>query len=216
MQVIVQPIGQLKANCYILKTDINNGIVIDPGPDYKQIQKILDDNKIKLNKILLTHGHYDHLGGVTKLKRHYQGGENIIKVYAHELEVEMCRDVSINLAYMFNDTDDISFTPEVILKDGDKITLDDVTLKVMHTPGHTRGGVVYIEETQKIMFTGDTIFNGYTGRVDLPGGSEADLRKSLIKIAEYQDSYILYGGHELPSTIEKEKQSNYHFKIALS
>lgn len=195
-------VGSFMANCYIVGSNkTKEAAIIDPGADFNRI-----DNKIKelglIPKIIiLTHAHGDHIGAVADLKAKYS-----IPVYIHEYDAEFLSDSSINLTKMLF-RKDLSINPDVKLKDGDIIQLSDLEFEIIHTPGHTPGGICI--KIENIILTGDTLFNKSIGRTDFPGGSFEDIISSIKnKIFKYSDDTIIYPGHNSPSTIKSEKQGN--------
>ncbi|MDD4779245.1 MAG: MBL fold metallo-hydrolase [Tissierellia bacterium] len=195
-------VGSFMANCYIVGSNkTKEAAIIDPGADFNRI-----DNKIKelglIPKIIiLTHAHGDHIGAVADLKAKYS-----IPVYIHEYDAEFLSDSSINLTKMLF-RKDLSINPDVKLKDGDIIQLSDLEFEIIHTPGHTPGGICI--KIENIIMTGDTLFNKSIGRTDFPGGSFEDIISSIKnKIFKYSDDTIIYPGHNSPSTIKSEKQGN--------
>ncbi len=213
MEIIRMPLGALQTNCYIISTENKNAIVIDPGYDANFIFDRINKEGLNLKIILLTHGHYDHTGALFDLKDRTNA-----KIYIHKDDEELLGDNSKNLSSVFGG-EDLNYKnaiADVILNDNDKVSLDNICFKVMHTPGHTNGGVIYIEESEKIMFTGDTIFKGYIGRSDLYGGNSNKLIDSIKKIANIADGYTIYGGHEEHTTFEYEKNTNSYLQSILS
>jgi len=164
-------VGPLLTNCYLL---VSNGeaAVIDPGGGTKNILKEIEESEAKLKFIILTHGHWDHTLAALKIKK-----ETGAKILLHEAEREF-----------------IKFKTNKLLKDGDEIKIGNIVLKVIHTPGHTKGSICLLGENE--IFTGDTIFKDGYGRTDLKGGSEEDLKNSLKKLEKILKPKIkVYPGH---------------------
>lgn len=167
-QIIV---GPLRTNCYLL---INNNelAVIDPGAEPEKILKQINMSKAKVKYIINTHFHYDHILGNRKIKK-----KTGAKVLIHEAEKDF-----------------IDFIPERALKDGDKIKIGSISLKVVHTPGHSAGGICLFGNG--FVFTGDTLFKNAYGRVDLPTSSSEDMEKSLKKLSNLiKPGTTVYPGH---------------------
>jgi glyoxylase-like metal-dependent hydrolase (beta-lactamase superfamily II) len=164
-------VGPLLTNCYLL---VSNGeaVLIDPGGGAKLILKEIEKSKVKLKFIILTHGHWDHTLSALKIKK-----ETGAKILIHEAEKEFIKSKVDNF-----------------LKDGDEIKIGDSVLKVIHTPGHTKGSICLAREN--FIFTGDTIFKDGYGRTDLEGGSQKDLENSLKKLKKFLKSGVkVYPGH---------------------
>jgi hydroxyacylglutathione hydrolase len=192
--------GYVSANTYIVYNENNmRGFVIDPGGNYKRIKKEAEDRGITLEAQLLTHGHFDHCGASHSLQ---QDG---IKVYIHKDDAEKLHGGG-NGADIFRLPFE-SFTADYILNDGDVINIADIEIKVMHTPGHTSGGVCYIIGDN--IFTGDTLFYLSVGRTDLPDGDAARLQQSLKKIFALEGDYNVYPGHNGETTLVFERKNNY-------
>ena len=192
-------VGPLMTNCYVLGCSVTkDAVIIDPGDDLKKIKKLIDQLNVVPKAIILTHGHYDHIGCIDDFD---------LPVYIHEDDAEMLFDGAKNLSSLFGDG--ISFAPEIIrLKDGQVVKLGKLSLKILHTPGHTRGGICI--SVNEILFSGDTLFCHAIGRTDLPGGSFEHIRDSIInKIMNHcSDSVEVYPGHGPATTIRQERQGN--------
>ena len=195
-------VGSFLSNCYIIGSETTKeAAIIDPGADFDRIVSKLKEHGLTPTMIILTHAHGDHIGAVNDLVEKYGA-----KVYIHKDDAEALKDANINLSKMVTGKS-ISITPDVELEDGDIIKLGDLDLKIIHTPGHTRGGICI--KVENIMLTGDTLFNSSIGRTDFPGGSYEDIIASIKnKIFKYDDDTIIYPGHNSPSTIKYEKQHN--------
>lgn len=164
-------VGPLLTNCYLISSK-NEAAVIDPGGQIKEILEELERSKTTLKYIILTHGHWDHTFSVSKIKK-----ETGAKVLIHEAEKEF-----------------IKFKVDEFLKENDKIKVGDSVLKVIHTPGHTKGSICLLGENE--IFTGDTIFKDGYGRTDLKGGSQKDLENSLKKLEKILKPGVkIYPGH---------------------
>ena len=180
---------------------IYSDMIIDAGgseADLAAITKTIKENNIKIKGILLTHGHWDHIENVEALKE-LTGAP----IYCHELEEEVLVKPELNLSSYH--TTRYSIQPDKLIKDGDKIN----DIKVLHTPGHTPGGVCYYDEKNGVLFSGDTMFRGAVGRTDFPGSDHMALVKSIReKLFALPDDIKVYPGHESFTTIGEEK-GNY-------
>lgn len=202
MNIFKIPAGIYAANCYIVfSDDTKAGIIVDPGGNVGDLTKFINENNIDLKYIVLTHGHGDHIGGITELKNKYN-----IPLLIHEDDQEMLEDGNKNLSNTMA-MGAIELAPDRILKDNDIIEFGELTALVIHTPGHTKGGIcLKIEDN---LITGDTLFKGSIGRTDLFGGNYDDLLKSILtKLIVLPDETIVLPGHGQSSTIKSERLSN--------
>lgn len=195
-------VGSYYSNCYIVGSESSKeAAVIDPGADFNKIDNKINELGVIPKIIILTHAHGDHIGAVEELVEKYG-----VKVYIHEEDAQSLADSNKNFSKVLFGKN-ISINPDVILKDGDEIQLGDLKFEIIHTPGHTKGGICI--KVGNIMMTGDTLFNNSIGRTDFPGGSFEQIIDSIQeKIFKYDEDIIIYPGHNSPSTIKSEKLSN--------
>lgn len=196
------PVGPMGANCYVIGCEeTKEAAVVDPGGEVGKIQDYLQDKGLKLKYIINTHGHIDHIAGNDRL-REATGARLLI----HELDAPMLEDTRLNLSAFMGF--EVSFKPaDQLLADGDTIEVGKVKLEVVHTPGHTRGGICLVAEGA--VFTGDTLFNGSIGRTDFPGGDfDAIINSIKLKLMALPDDTAVYPGHMGPSTIAYERKHN--------
>lgn len=202
MELLIKPTGPLQANCYLLyDKEGGEAVIIDPGYNGKEFIEILNKKNLKLKYIILTHGHGDHIGGVAELL-------SVLKteLLIHKDDEEMLTD-KIKSGTVMIGYPDVNVSATVFIKDGDELTLGNEKLTVIHTPGHTKGGVSIL--TGNKLFVGDTLFNGSVGRTDFPGGSFEELKDSIQnKLFTLSEDVIVYPGHGGATTIKKEKNSN--------
>lgn len=203
MQIITMNLGELDTSCYLLVSDEGNAAVIDPAGECDRIIEELSKNSLTLTKILLTHGHFDHTGAVAELKE-ITGA----KVYIHADDECMLNDTIKNVAYLVPGYSYKPFEADVLLSGGDMIFLDELEISVMHTPGHTKGSVMYFVNNS--IFTGDTIFEGSVGRTDFYSGDIKAQRETLKRISALRENYTLYPGHGGATTLEDEKKYNMY------
>lgn len=186
-------------NCYLIEGE-RGAVVIDPGYKREAILDFLKENEDKERLILLTHGHFDHIGGAEYLRL-----ETGVKIGIGALDEPALSDDVLNCAVNFKRV--ISpFNADYLYNDGDVISVGDITLKVMHTPGHTVGGVCYLADG--VVFTGDTLFKGTIGRDEFPGGDLETLKKSVKRLYTLDEDTVIYAGHGDSSTIGEEKNEN--------
>jgi len=195
-------VGSYMSNCYIVGSEkTKEAAIIDPGAEFNRIDAKIIELGLTPKMIILTHAHGDHIGAVLELIEKYN-----IPVYIHEDDAEALVDSNINLSKAIF-RKEVNITPDVKLKDKDKITLGDLEFEIIHTPGHTPGGISI--KVENIMMTGDTLFNHSIGRTDFPGGSFEQIINSIRnKIFKYDDDIIVYPGHNSPTTILSEKTGN--------
>ncbi len=189
------------SNCYIVGAESNKeGIIIDPGAEADRILEKVKDLGLEIKLIVLTHHHRDHVGALKEIKE-ATGAEVVI----HSDEAESLRGQSGSTRSGF------SFPapppPDRLLKDGDSIDIGDLHFTVLHTPGHSLGGLCLLGEG--VVFTGDTLFNFGIGRFDMPGGSGRQIMNSIhSKLMVLPDNTVVYPGHGPKSTISTERQWN--------
>lgn len=192
----------MQVNCYILAcSEGGQALIIDPGEQERKIRSVLDRYKLKPALIINTHGHYDHIGCNDKFG---------VPVYVHVDDRNMLKDPDSNLSAAFSDSFKVNSEIRV-LEDEQLIKLDCIELEVIHTPGHTPGGIALLmkKPDSNILFTGDTLFYQGVGRSDLPGGDQAMLERSLKdKLMVLPDNVIIYPGHGPASTIGEERENN--------
>ena len=191
-----------ETNTYLVwDTETLEAILIDPAAPDKELKETIQNMNLKLKKIINTHGHGDHIGGNEYFHKAFD-----VPICIHKYDAEMLGNSQLNLSYFMHKNIESPSSSEHI-DDSDEFYLGEFKLKVYHTPGHTKGGIiVYIKP---FLFTGDTIFHLDIGRTDLPGGSIKELVESIkTKVFTLPDETIILPGHGEASTIKKEKEEN--------
>ena len=191
-------VGPMQVNCYILGCPrTSQAIIIDPGAEPEKIERQLKKCGLKVKCIVNTHGHADHIGANTYFA---------LPVYIHQLDAKFLTNPELNLSSMLG-LSLISSAPAKLLKDGQTLKVGDISLKILHTPGHTPGGICL--KADKFCLTGDTLFAQGIGRTDIPYASEEDLLTSIReKLFTLPPQVAIYPGHGPSSTIGEEKENN--------
>ncbi len=195
-------VGPIMANCFILGCEAKKeAAVIDPGDDADRILMAVAESELKVKYLINTHGHFDHVSANKRMKK----ATNAL-IAIHPEDESMLSELSQS-AVMFGLSSENSPPPDLYLNDGDEITFGEITLKVIHTPGHSRGGVCLY--TPGHLFAGDTLFAGSIGRTDLAGGDYDTLISSIKeKILTLDEKTIVYTGHGPETVVGNEKRSN--------
>ena len=183
--------GILESNGYVIyQRDGGECYVIDPGYKPSNFIDFIGDHNLKLKGILLTHGHIDHVGAVNRVKAACP-----CSIYLHRLDADNCRREA-----------------DIHMEDGDVFMLEDEEIKVIHTPGHTKGGVCFFSDKSKAVFTGDTLFDDDVGRTDLEGGSDRELEETMRSIINcWGNDITIYPGHGESLGMKKVRKQNREF-----
>ena len=200
----VLPVGQLACNCSIVGDEITHeAVVIDPGGDISEIVSILDRHALKVNMIVITHAHIDHIGGAHKL-RSLTGAP----VYMHRDDGVLAANLDIQASWLGCETPENPGIDKPA-REGDILQAGSLELNVLHTPGHTPGSISLFIPADKKLIAGDTLFRGSVGRTDLPGGDSRAIANSIRgKLYTLPDDTIVTPGHGEETSIGREKASN--------
>jgi glyoxylase-like metal-dependent hydrolase (beta-lactamase superfamily II) len=204
MTIYTLQLGELGANCYIVETAPGRCIAVDIGGDSEYFLRFIKNKKLRLRKILLTHGHFDHIGGVEEVRK-ATGAE----VYIHTADVKMLSSdiYSLHRYSAWGEfvpvTDCTAVFGDCWINDG------DCSFRVIHTPGHSPGSVCYT--CGGVMFSGDTVFRGSVGRTDFEGSNPLSMTNSLRKLSLLEEDYKLLPGHGEASSLSYEKRLNPYF-----
>ncbi len=201
-------LGMVQTNTYIISdSQLKEAIVFDPADQAEKIEQYLKANDLVCKGILLTHGHFDHILAAAALKE-----ATGAPIHAHEAEAKLLGDAQMNASDFIRE--DCSLVPDILLKDEESIKLAGFTIKVIHTPGHTAGGVCYYFIGHGLLFSGDTLFYEDIGRSDLPTGNHKQLVKSIVdKLMFLEDMVKVYPGHGIPTTIGHERENNIYLSL---
>ena len=196
-------LGPVYTNCYFLKNkETGEALIVDPADSPKRIFQKVEDMGAKPVGILLTHGHFDHIMAVQAVKAEYQ-----IPVYACRQEEAMLAEPTVNMTAVYGRS--CSIKPDVLLDDGQIFEAAGFSIQMFHTPGHTKGSCCYYIKDEGVLFSGDTLFCGSVGRTDFPGGSSAEIVRSLHKLVDtLPEDTEVFPGHDASTTIGYEKRYN--------
>ena len=200
---------EIFSNCFLIVDEASGeAAIVDPGWYEVSIPEVLSENEeITLKYILLTHGHFDHILGVHGLQQ-----ATGAKVAIHKKDAEHLIDPEKSLCKGNFPEPQTPVKADILLSDGDTLKLGEEEIKVLSTPGHTKGSICYILEKDRVMISGDTLFCMTAGRTDFPDGSETELRKSLKKLTELEGDYRVLPGHNRETTLERERTRNWYIR----
>lgn len=203
MEIATLTVGSYQTNCYIVTADDKSAVIIDPGFEAEKIITAAKELGAKVKYILLTHGHFDHIGAADAVKRAFPQSRIVV--------MKEDEDICKNAALVGGST--ATADPDMLVADGDVIKVAELSFKYMATPGHTKGSAVIICDNK--IFSGDTIMSRTCGRTDLFGGSTKDIRRSLKKIGELEGDYDIFPGHGPSTNMAVERYANPYLRKAL-
>lgn len=202
------PLGMLSTNTYLI-TDNSTGksALVDPAcKDERLTKELLSLGKDKLQYILLTHGHFDHIGGVDAYSQMFSA-----KVVISSKDEAFLNDNSLNLSCLLGASQLKPIKSDITLNDGDELTLGESKFTFLLTPGHTMGSGCFVFGEDRVIFSGDTLFYHSMGRVDFPTSNPSDMKNSLKKLSKLQGDFTVYPGHDRFTTLSEERKSNPYF-----
>ncbi len=198
----VFPLGEVEANCYIIGNDKSGEVVlIDPGLQPSDVIKFIQSEGLRVKYVINTHGHIDHIAGNREVLKSFKA-----PLCIHQLDSKYLEDPTKNLSILFG----VSITSppaDILLKEGQKLELSDMSFEIIHTPGHTPGSICL--RTPSYILTGDTLFKASIGRTDIPGGDAEKLMESIKeKLLPLNKDLVVYPGHGPKTTLAEEINSN--------
>ena len=203
MQIERFIVGMVGTNCYVVSNEeTSECFLVDPGAYSDKVIAYIREHELKPQAILLTHGHFDHIMGLDGVLREFP-----IPVYAQEEEEILLKDASYNASVSYGPA--YTFSGASYIKDGQSLELAGMTIRAIHTPGHTIGGCCYYIESEHVLFSGDTLFHDSVGRTDFPTGSQSQLVRSIReKLLGLPEETVVCPGHMSETTIGHEKKYN--------
>ena len=202
MKVMRIPTGALAVNTYyVTAATVNQGFIVDPGGYDDYLTKRIKAADVSIQYIILTHGHHDHMGGVSEFMKEFPSAKLVACIH----EKEILEDSNANFSNYFGGG--MTLKPDIYVDDGDTLEVGELTLRFIHTPGHTPGGLcIYVGE---LLFSGDTLFRQSVGRTDFPGSSFVDLKRAINeKLFILPETTKVYPGHMEETDIAFEKRNN--------
>ena len=202
MKIDTIVVGALQVNCFIVyDAESLDAIVVDPGDEAEKIIMHIENRKLKVSRIVCTHAHFDHVGAVMRLKEKTGAA---VMLHKGDLDIYMRADKQGALWGFHIEQPP---APDMFMLEGDEVAVGRFRLKVLHTPGHSTGGISLYGEG--MVLTGDTIFAGSVGRTDFPGGSLTELKRSFARIIALPPETRIFPGHGPLTTVKNEKEDNF-------
>lgn len=203
LQIAHYMVGPVQTNCYFaINKETKEALVIDPGEEAARLMQQIREQGLTVAAILLTHGHFDHAGAAEELSTLCNA-----PIYAHEAEKETLESEKLNACWMIGRQE--TYRADMFVKDEQELDLAGFHIRVLFTPGHTRGGCCYYFPYENVVFSGDTLFQMSVGRTDLEGGSMSQIVRSIQeKLMPLPEQTVVYPGHGEATTIETERMYN--------
>ena len=201
----ILPVGMLACNCSVLGDETTGeAVVIDPGDDIEQVQKILAKHHLRVKYIVATHAHIDHVGGIDKLK-----AATGAAVLMHQSDLPLYQNLALQAEWLGVPMPEVTDVDQ-FLKEGDTLRCGSLSLEVLHTPGHSPGSLsLHLPGKNQRILSGDTLFQGSIGRTDLWGGSMDEILRSIRdRLLIFPDQTLVFPGHGSPTTIGEERERN--------
>ncbi|WP_279155218.1 MBL fold metallo-hydrolase [Thomasclavelia cocleata] len=199
MKVKTLILGNIQTNCYVVSSDDKHCFIVDPGANGKKVLNYLNENEFVLDAILLTHGHFDHIGAVDYLYEYFH-----CPIYIHQDDLFLLQDVKANLSVY--EKPFVVKAPVTVSEE--KMQINNFEIVWLHMPGHCPGSSMIYSPKENIIFSGDVLFKGSIGRFDFPNSSKHDTNISLGKIKEFDFDAIVYPGHGASTTLQYELLNN--------
>jgi hydroxyacylglutathione hydrolase len=205
VKALIIPVTPFQQNCTLLWCEATaRAVVIDPGGDLPDIERAIAEAKVSVDKIWLTHGHVDHVGGAAELKAKLG-----VPIEGPHRADQYLLDHVVDSARMFDIAGVANVTPDRWLDEGERVEVGELTFDILHCPGHSPGSVAFINAAQRLAIVGDVLFAGSVGRTDLPGGDQRQLLKSIRdKLLPLDDDVTVLSGHGPVTTIGRERATN--------
>jgi hydroxyacylglutathione hydrolase len=212
-KALIIPVTPFQQNCTLLWCEATKrAVVIDPGGDLPDIERAIAEANVSVDKIWLTHGHVDHVGGAAELKAKLK-----VPIEGPHRDDRYLLDHVVDTARMFGIDGVANVTPDRWLEEGERVEVGDLTFDLLHCPGHSPGSVAFINAAQGLAIVGDVLFAGSIGRTDLPGGDHRQLLRSIRdKLLPLDDDVTVLSGHGPITTIGRERATNPFIQQAVT